>query len=202
MKIDDTTIALLKLLRQGRTSYAEIAKELSLAVNTVRSRIQRLAEEGVLDIAGLCNPEALPGHVLAVVGVKLKDMELVKKAEEFGKLRGVVSVGVVTGRFDLLVTVLLNEEFGLLQFLAQEAAGISGVPVHGNLCGLQGTEHTSPLCALRRLVPQELQTRRRSPCASRNASRGWGPKQHSPYLPRRLHSPPRGIRSTPSTWAT
>ena len=35
-------------------------------------------------------------------------------------VRGVVSVAVLTGRHDLILTVLLNEEFGLLDFYTNE----------------------------------------------------------------------------------
>ena len=54
-------------------------------------------------------------------------MELVKKGEEFSKLKGVVSVSVVTGRFDLILTVLLKEGFGLLEFYTKQVANLEGV---------------------------------------------------------------------------
>jgi len=43
------------------------------------------------------------------------------------KLRGVVSANVVTGRYDLILTVLLNENFGLLQFYTEEVSRIKDV---------------------------------------------------------------------------
>ena len=54
-------------------------------------------------------------------------MDLVKKGEEFSKLRGVVSVSVVTGRFDLILMVLLREDFGLLEFYTDEVARLKEV---------------------------------------------------------------------------
>ncbi|MEW5722185.1 MAG: Lrp/AsnC family transcriptional regulator, partial [Thermodesulfobacteriota bacterium] len=93
----------------------------------VRSRVARLKEEGVLDISGLVDPEALPGHHLVLVGVKLKNMDLVAKGEEFSRLRGVVSVSVVTGRYDLILTVLLKEGFGLLEFYTEEVSQVKDV---------------------------------------------------------------------------
>jgi Lrp/AsnC family transcriptional regulator for asnA, asnC and gidA len=39
----------------------------------------------------------------------------------------VVSVSVVTGRFDLILMVLLKEEFGLLEFFTQEVSKIEEV---------------------------------------------------------------------------
>jgi len=93
----------------------------------VRSRVNRLTEEGVLNISGVIDPEALPHHQSVIVGVKLATMNLVQKGEEFSRLKGVVSVCVVTGRFDLILTVLLKDGFSLLEFYTEEVAAITGV---------------------------------------------------------------------------
>jgi Lrp/AsnC family transcriptional regulator for asnA, asnC and gidA len=127
MKIDATNLAVIKQLRDGRKSFKTIAEELSVSENTIRARVSKLAEEGVLEISGLVDPESLPGHGTVLVGVKLQSMDLIKKGEEFSKLRGVVSVSVVTGRFDLILLVLLKEGFGLLEFYTEEVAKIKGV---------------------------------------------------------------------------
>jgi len=127
MKIDETNLAVIKHLRDGRKSLKKIAEELSLSENTVRARVNRLVEEGVLEIVGLVDPQSIPGHRVVVVGVKLQTMDLINKGEEFSKLRGVVSVSVVTGRFDLVLFVLLKEDFGLLEFYTEEVAKISDV---------------------------------------------------------------------------
>lgn len=127
MKIDDQTIAIIQRLRDGRTSFKKIAAALDLSENTVRARVNRLQEEGVLDVCGLVDPAALPGHCIVMVGVKLATMDLVKKGGEFSRLRGVVSVSVVTGRFDLILVVLLKEGFGLLEFYTEDVARLEGV---------------------------------------------------------------------------
>lgn len=127
MKFDDTNLGIVKHLRDGRKSYKEIAEELSVTENTVRSRVNQLLREGALSITGLIDPEKIPGHRLVVVGIKLNTMNLVNKGEEFSRLKGVVSVSVVTGRYDLILNVLLNEEFGLLEFYTTEVARIEGV---------------------------------------------------------------------------
>ena len=127
MKIDRINLEIIKQLRNGRKSFKTISEELSVSENTIRSRVTRLTEEGVLEISGLVDPESLPGHGAVIVGVKLQSMDLIKKGEEFSKLRGVVSVSVVTGRFDLILLVLLKEGFGLLEFYTNEVAKIKGV---------------------------------------------------------------------------
>ena len=127
MNIDKTNLAIIKHLRNGRKSYQKIARDLALSENTVRTRVQKLIEEGVLDISGVVDPESIDGHRVVIVGVKLRSMDLVNKGKEFSKLKGVVSVSVVTGRFDLILIVLLKSGFGLLEFYTEEVSKIKDV---------------------------------------------------------------------------
>jgi Lrp/AsnC family transcriptional regulator for asnA, asnC and gidA len=127
MQIDEINYHIIRELRDGRRSFKKIADGINVTENTIRSRVNKLIEEGLLSINGEVDPNRLPGHELVVVGVKLNTMDLVKKGEEFSTLHGVVSVCVVTGRYDLLVTVLLNEAFGLLEFYTKEVKKIQDV---------------------------------------------------------------------------
>lgn len=127
MRIDATNLAIINHLKDGRASFKKIAEELSLAEGTVRSRVKKLTDEGVLSISGLVNPEALPDQQIVMVGVRVKGMDLVTKGEEFSRLRSVISVCVVTGQFDLIVTAMLSKDFGLLEFFTQEVATIDNV---------------------------------------------------------------------------
>lgn len=127
MKIDEINIAIIKHLRDGRKSFKRIAEKLGLTENTVRSRVKRLTDEGVLEITGVVDPESVPHHRMVIVGVKLATVDMFNKAEEFSKLRGVVSVSVVTGRYDLMVFVLFNDEFGLKEFYTQEVSRIENI---------------------------------------------------------------------------
>lgn len=127
MNVDHTNLAIIKHLRNGRKSYKKIAEELFLSENTVRARVHKLMREGILEISGVVDPQAINGHRVIMVGVKLQTMDLVKKGEEFSKIRGVVSVSVVTGRFDLILVVLLKPGFDLLEFYTEEVSKIKDV---------------------------------------------------------------------------
>jgi Lrp/AsnC family transcriptional regulator for asnA, asnC and gidA len=127
MKLDATNIEIIRHLKDGRKSFKLIARDLSITENTVRSRVNKMIEEGLLDISGNIRVDALRGHNLLYLGVKLKTMELQKKAEEFSKLKGVVSTGVVTGRYDLILQVLLNEDNSLLEFITGQVTKIEDV---------------------------------------------------------------------------
>lgn len=127
MKFDDINISIITHLKDGRIPFKKIADDLSIAEGTVRSRVRKLRGEGVLQISGLVDPEAIPDQYVVMVGVNVKDMDLVKKGEEFSTLRGVTSVCVVTGRFDLILTVMLKKGYGLLEFYTDEVSKIDNV---------------------------------------------------------------------------
>ncbi|SDP08256.1 Lrp/AsnC family transcriptional regulator [Desulforhopalus singaporensis] len=127
MRIDETNISIIHHLKDGRTSFKKIADDLQLSEGTIRGRVKKLREEGVLEISGLVDPDAIPDKSIVIAGIKLKSTDLVSKGEEFTKLRGVTSVCVVTGRFDLVVTVLLDKEFGMLEFYTEEVSKIDDV---------------------------------------------------------------------------
>jgi Lrp/AsnC family transcriptional regulator for asnA, asnC and gidA len=125
--MDTTDFSIINELKDGRISFKRVADRLGLAEGTVRTRVRKLQKDGILDITGLVDPEKLPEHSVVMIGVQVRDMDLVKKAEEFSRLRGVISVCVVTGRFDLIVTVMLAKDFGILEFYTEEAVKIANV---------------------------------------------------------------------------
>lgn len=127
LDLDEINLAIINHLKDGRASFKQIADDLQLAEGTVRSRVKKLRDEGVLEISGLVDPEAIPDKRVILVGVKLKNMELVEKGKEFSKLRGVTSVSIVTGRFDLILTVMLSKEFDILEFYTDEVSRVEGV---------------------------------------------------------------------------
>ena len=127
MKIDKTNIDIIRELKEGKKSFKKIADKLAITENTVRSRVNKLQEEGVLEICGLVDPATLPGHRTVIIGIKLAEMNLVEKGEEISKLKGVISTSVVTGRYDLIILVLFKKKFGLLEFYTEEISKIHGV---------------------------------------------------------------------------
>jgi len=127
MNLDEINMGIIRALRDGRRSYREVADELGVTENTVRARVTRMREEGILDIRGLVDPEKLPGHQTVIMGIRLQGMNLVAKGEEFSRLKGVISVRVVTGRFDLILEVMVKRDEGLLEFFTEQLDGVKGV---------------------------------------------------------------------------
>ena len=144
MKIDKLNLSIIRHLHDGRKSFKKIAEELSITENTVRSRVNKMAEEEVLSITGLVDADKLPDHQTVLVGIKLNTANLVAKAKEFVNLKGVVSVRVVTGRYDLFLVVLLKKGFGLLEFLSKELDKVDSVQSVETFVVYKGWGHKVP----------------------------------------------------------
>ncbi len=127
IKVDDINLEIIKELREGRKSFKKISRKLGVTENTVRARVKKMVDAGLLSIEGLVDIEGIPNHQLVIIGVKLKTTDMFKKGEEFSRLRGVVSVSVVTGRYDLMLFVIFNDKYGLKEFYAEEVSKIEDV---------------------------------------------------------------------------
>ena len=125
--IDRVNMEIIRHLWDGRIAFSVIAKNLGVTENTVRARVRKLTESGVLQIIGLVDAEVIPGHSTAFFGLRTRLEDVIRVGEEVSRLRGVVAAGCVTGRFDVMGLALLSEEFRLYHFLAEELPRVEGI---------------------------------------------------------------------------
>lgn len=107
--LDATDCRLAKLLSSdAQDSVNQLADKLQLSAPTVRTRLKSLIEKNILKIVGLLNLSERPELIAAIVGINANAQGhldvLVKKMAD---LPFVTSVSIVTGRFDLIVEVLV-----------------------------------------------------------------------------------------------
>ncbi len=128
-KIDDTNKSIIKQLCDGRKPFSNIAEELSVTENTVRSRVNKLIDDEILEICGLVDPNKISDLQVVMMGLKVKTLDLELKAKEIAKLKGVINVSVVTGRYDLMVQLVLNENanLSLLDFFKDQLNTIEDI---------------------------------------------------------------------------
>jgi Lrp/AsnC family transcriptional regulator, regulator for asnA, asnC and gidA len=128
-ELDEIDRGIVEALRaDGRTNNSVIASRLGIAEGTVRQRMKKLTETGVVRISALVNPEIISEHQLCMVGLKLSESKrLEHSAQEISALPEVVSVAIVTGRYDLLAEVLVDSNHGLIRFLSESLAKVAGI---------------------------------------------------------------------------
>ncbi|MHC1700199.1 MAG: Lrp/AsnC family transcriptional regulator [Humidesulfovibrio sp.] len=117
------------LAEDGQASAGVLAERLGVTAPTIRTRMKSLISQGLLRVAGLVDPFQVKGLTVALVGVKLMShMQLDKKLEEIARLPDVNWAAVVTGRFDILVEIVLTEDIsGLYDFLDRDLSGVGGI---------------------------------------------------------------------------
>ena len=125
--LDSTNVAILKHLSDGRIPYSVIARRVGVTENTVRARVARMVDDGLLQISGFVDPERIDGLEVLYVGVKLDTMNLGAKAEELSEVEGVVASAVVTGRYDIILTVVLSPSRSLLDFFTGEISSVENI---------------------------------------------------------------------------
>lgn len=128
-ELDAIDRGIVEALREdGRTNNSVIAARLGIAEGTVRQRMRKLTEAGVVKISALVNPEIISEHQLCMIGVKVVESQrLEATAQAVSQLPEVRSVAIVTGRYDLLVELLVDSNHGLIRFLSESLAKVSGI---------------------------------------------------------------------------
>lgn len=101
--IDDTDRKLIELLmRDGRRPFTELGAELDVSEATVRGRVSKLQESGVLKIVALCNPLTL-GHQSIRLMIGVRDHSPRAVAKTLAEMAMVNHVALGTGACDIWI---------------------------------------------------------------------------------------------------
>jgi len=105
---DELNSQIISLLQSdGRMPYKDIATELSVSEGTVRNRVNRMKEAGVLKIVALADPMEIRYQSDAMIGIKISNQSTpAEVAARLSKCDEVIYVVWVSGRFDLLIEVV------------------------------------------------------------------------------------------------
>ena len=140
--------------------YASIGKAVGLSEAAVRQRVQRLLENGVMQIVAVTNPLQLGFARQAMIGINAEgDIEPI--ADALASMPEVDYVIVTAGSFDIIVEVVCESDDHLLELLSKRIRAIGGVrrprrsstssctsrPTRGE-CGDHGSDELSRPVAL------------------------------------------------------
>jgi Lrp/AsnC family transcriptional regulator, regulator for asnA, asnC and gidA len=127
--LDDLSKAIIEQLQQdGRRAYAAIGKVVGLSEAAVRQRVQRLLDQGAMQIVAVTDPLELGFHRQAMVGIKAEG-QLDAIADELAEMDEIDYVVITAGSFDLLAEVVCESDEHLLEVLSQRIRSIPGVKV-------------------------------------------------------------------------
>jgi Lrp/AsnC family transcriptional regulator for asnA, asnC and gidA len=126
--LDETDLKILEILRKdGRATFAEIAGQLKVSPGMIRQRYNRLVDQGYLKVVAITNPVHRGLKTMALIGVRTDGNQMLKVADKIGKLKEVVYLVVVSGRYDLMLEVFCRDHEDLLNFVTEKLYAIDGV---------------------------------------------------------------------------
>lgn len=129
MKLDEIDKSILRLLQEdGRMSYSEIARKIGVPESTVRLRVKKLMEEGIIrKFAALINPFKAGYSIVAFIAVDIEPNKVKRAVEELSKLPEVDVLGIATGAHDVLMQVTVKDLQELESFLIEKLGKIEGI---------------------------------------------------------------------------
>jgi Lrp/AsnC family transcriptional regulator for asnA, asnC and gidA len=126
--IDDLDFTILAHLQQdGRKPFAQIAKELGLAVGTIRNRVLKMLDDKTLSIIARVNPQRVGFNAYTTILVSIQPDCLGESSKEIARFPEVSYLSIITGEYDVMVDVMCRDTQHLKDFLINRLAKVKGL---------------------------------------------------------------------------
>lgn len=123
--IDRRIIAILQA--DGRRPYSQIAEELAIPASSVRYRVQRLEETGVLQIVGIANPLTIGFDRFAMVGIRVRPGTAPEVCRALRELPETSYVIMTAGGYDVMAEVICRDTDHFTDLMNRRLHLIDGV---------------------------------------------------------------------------
>ena len=121
MKLDTLDQQIIVALEDdGRRPYRDIARDLDVAEATVRARVGRLVESGLIRITAVGDPLRLGVNVVAISLIRVKPGCVQDVAETLKGYPNVRFVGTSFGAADIIIQTLHADVKALHRFVSQD----------------------------------------------------------------------------------
>ncbi|GAA3127988.1 Lrp/AsnC family transcriptional regulator [Streptomyces rectiviolaceus] len=125
--IDAVSLAIIEQLQEdGRRPYAAIGKAVGLSEAAVRQRVQKLLDQGVMQIVAVTDPLTVGFRRQAMVGINVEG-DLDPVAEALTAMAECEYVVMTAGSFDLMVEVVCEDDDHLLEVINKRIRALPGV---------------------------------------------------------------------------
>lgn len=126
--LDTLDFAILSYLQKdGRMSFTVIAEKLNVSIGTIRTRFNKLIEEGTINILGRIDPEKVGFRAYAHIAVYVRPASLKDSvANSIAQFSEVSFLAMTSGDYDLEVDVMCRDNEHLVEFV-NELSNINGV---------------------------------------------------------------------------
>ena len=126
--LDELDFSILSYLHQdGRMSFTVIAEKLGVSIGTIRTRFNKLIEDGTISIIGRVDPDKVGFRSYAHIAVFVRPATLKEQvAQQIMTMPEVSFLAMTSGDYDLEVDVMCRDNDHLVKFV-NELSNINGV---------------------------------------------------------------------------
>jgi DNA-binding Lrp family transcriptional regulator len=127
-RLDATDAAILHALMQdGRRSFREISRLVSVSTPTVEHRVKRMISSGIIrKMVPLLDPQKIEQGMTSIINLRVEPSKLNEVAESLSKIERVRSIFLTTGDSNLTIRVITDSADGLQSFISDEIAKLPG----------------------------------------------------------------------------
>lgn len=104
-----------------------MARRLGVSEGTIRRRLARLLEDGVVRISALVEPKQIGYQTAALIGLQVDPARVEEVGQRLVQLPETEFVTITTGSYDLFISVNMPSSDQLATFLHTKVGVISGV---------------------------------------------------------------------------
>ncbi len=127
-RLDSIDQHIIEAMRKdGREAFAQIAEQLNVSPGMIRQRYNRLVELGYLKVVAVTNPLMMGMRTMALIGIRTDGRKMLQVAENVAKIKEVVYLVVVSGRYDIMAEVFCKDDEDMLRFLTEKLAKVDGI---------------------------------------------------------------------------
>jgi DNA-binding Lrp family transcriptional regulator len=128
VQLDDLDRQLIEVLaRDARVSNRKIAVDLGVTEGTVRGRIKRLQQDGLISFTAITSFGLADSARMAFIGVQAEVSDVREVARKIADLTQVNAVMLTMGRFNILAICLFNSLDHLHEVASDKILAIPGV---------------------------------------------------------------------------
>ncbi|MBI4186883.1 MAG: Lrp/AsnC family transcriptional regulator [Chloroflexi bacterium] len=119
---------LVKLLGQDARQRSEaLAKKLGVSAATVRRRVKRLIQNGLIRIVAVVDPAKFGFPLSAVIAFDVAHDKVEQATQALVNRSEIKWISTTTGRFDILVWAQFHSADDLSDFLQKEVSSVEGM---------------------------------------------------------------------------
>lgn len=116
-----------RLQKNARTPNTEIARALGVTETTIRNRVARLLDDGLIEVVAVVNPDATDATMSAFLDVTLHPTDLDAVVDVLRARNEVRYLGLTLGRSQLIIEAFFRDHEHLLRFQTEVIGMLPGV---------------------------------------------------------------------------